>query len=43
MGSEGLLEGGEALDGEKDVEVGQAVGEAAEAGPQVHWVQLCYK
>ena len=40
MRSEELLEGGEGLDGEEDVEVGQAVGHTAQGGPQVHWVQL---
>ena len=39
---EGLLEGGEALYGEEDVQVGQAVRHAAQARPQVHRVQLRY-
>ncbi len=36
------LDGGEALDGEEDVEVGQAVRHTAQPGPQVHRVQLSY-
>ncbi len=43
MWSEDILEGGKAFDGEEDVEVGQAVGDTAQARPQVHWVQLSCK